>query len=158
MHVVTLALMVVIGVRLMTSDNISIRFNHGFEVFNVGCGPIFALGFNIDRGPHPKLNTENPWLNVIITHSKFISSPFISLFLTKFQYFLNHSPSYIATDTGYSVIEMNTYSCLSGMSFEINGYEFRSSCRKTNITSVQCCKFSWFLSFGIYFNLSKVRS
>ena len=28
---------------------------------------------NINLGPHQTLNTENLWLNVIITHSKFIS-------------------------------------------------------------------------------------
>ena len=27
--------------------------------------------------PQQTLNTENPWLNVIVIHSKFISSPFI---------------------------------------------------------------------------------
>ena len=46
------------------------------------------------------LNTENQWLNIIITHPKFISSPFTSLFLTIFQYFLNLSPSYIAMNIG----------------------------------------------------------
>ena len=29
----------------------NIRFNHGFEVFNVGCGSREAEGINIDRGP-----------------------------------------------------------------------------------------------------------
>ena len=67
----------------------------------------------MDRGPQPTLNTEKPWLNVFITHSKFISSPFTSLFLTIFQYFLNLSLSYTATNTGKSAIEMNTCSCLS---------------------------------------------
>ena len=36
-------------------------------------------GINIDRGPQ---QTLNPWLNVIITHSKFISSPLISIVST----------------------------------------------------------------------------
>ena len=83
-----------------------------------------AEGINIDRGPQPTLNTENPWLNVIIIHSKFISSPFTSLFSTIFQYFLNHSLSYIVTNTGKSATEMNTRSGLSVMSpsmlFEID--------------------------------------
>ena len=49
-----------------------ITFNHGFSVFNVGCGSrsIFALrfasGINIDLGPQPTLNTSNPWLNLIL--------------------------------------------------------------------------------------------
>ena len=48
------------------------------------------------------LNTEHPWLNVIITHSKFNSSPFISLFLNTYfqqliQYFLHLSRSYKET-------------------------------------------------------------
>ena len=34
-------------------------------------------GITIDWGLQQTLNTENPWLNVIITHSKFIASPFI---------------------------------------------------------------------------------
>ena len=34
----------------------------------------------MDRGPQQTLNTSNLWLNVNITHSKFISSPFICLF------------------------------------------------------------------------------
>ena len=34
-------------------------------------------------GPQQTLNTENLWLNIIITHSQ-ISSPFSCLFLTKF--------------------------------------------------------------------------
>ena len=34
-----------------------------------------AAGINIDQGPQQ--NTVNLWLNVIITHSKHISSPFI---------------------------------------------------------------------------------
>ena len=38
-----------------------------------------AEGINIDRGPQPTLNTKTLRLNVIITHSKFISSPFTSL-------------------------------------------------------------------------------
>ena len=41
-----------------------------------------AEGININRGPQQMLNTEKPWLNVIITHSKFISSLFTSLFVT----------------------------------------------------------------------------
>ena len=39
----------------------------------------------MDRGPQLTLNTENPWLNIIITHSKFISSPFTCLFSTIIQ-------------------------------------------------------------------------
>ena len=61
----------------------------------------------IDRGSQRTLNTENLWLIGIITHSTFISSPFTSLFLTIFQYFLNRVPSYIATNTD-KAIEMNT--------------------------------------------------
>ena len=38
-----------------------------------------AEAININRGLQQTFNTENPWLNVIITHSKFISSSFISL-------------------------------------------------------------------------------
>ena len=59
-----------------------------------------AEGINIDRGLQQMLNTENPWLNVIITHSKFISSPFISLFSTIIPIFL---PSFLllyTDDTG----------------------------------------------------------
>ena len=59
-------------------------------MFNVCCGPKlilmhpvrFASGMNIERGPQQTSNTENLWLNVIITHSKFISSSFIILFST----------------------------------------------------------------------------
>ena len=39
-------------------------------------------GINIDGGSQQTLHTENLWLNVIITHSKFIASPFICLFST----------------------------------------------------------------------------
>ena len=35
-----------------------------------------------DHGPQKTLNAEDPFLNIIITHSKFISSPFICLFPT----------------------------------------------------------------------------
>ena len=56
--------------------------NHGLEMFNVFLRPVV----DIDRGPQKKkkktLNTENPWLNVIIIHSKFISSSFKCLFST----------------------------------------------------------------------------
>ena len=53
----------------------------GFEVFNVGCGPMSILMPDaklrvfVDWGLQPTLNTKNLWLNVIITPS----SPFISL-------------------------------------------------------------------------------
>ena len=50
-----------------------------------------AEGINIDRGPQQTLNTENLWLNDIIIHSKFILSPFISLFSTIIPIF---SPSF----------------------------------------------------------------
>ena len=98
----------------------NIRFSHGFEMFNCWLRPEVdnnarreAEGINIDRGPQPMLNTENLLLNVIITHCKFISSPFTSLFLTVFQYFLNPSPSYIAMNTGKWATEMSMCSCLS---------------------------------------------
>ena len=65
-----------------------IRFNHRFETFKRLLWPEVDINarrevdsINTDRGPDQMLNTENPWLNVI-THSKFISSPFISLFAT----------------------------------------------------------------------------
>ena len=35
-----------------------------------------SLGVNIDQCLQQMLNTENLWLNVIITHSKFIASPY----------------------------------------------------------------------------------
>ena len=41
----------------------NIRFNHGFEVFNVCSGPRSILM------PDAKRKTESPWLNVIVTHS-----------------------------------------------------------------------------------------
>ena len=50
----------------MQFGQFNIRFNHGFEVFNVCCGP---GGINIDRGPQQTLITETLWLNVIISHS-----------------------------------------------------------------------------------------
>ena len=50
-----------------------------------------ADDIDIDRGPQQTLNIENPWLNVIMTHSKFTSSPFISLFSTSIPIF---SPSF----------------------------------------------------------------
>ena len=37
-------------------------------------------GLNIDKGLQQTLITENLWLNVIITHSKFIYTPFIYLY------------------------------------------------------------------------------
>ena len=48
------------------------------------------VDINIDRGPQQTLDTENPWLDVIIIHSKFISSPltWLFIFLQLFQYFL----------------------------------------------------------------------
>ena len=45
-------------------------------------GSLLLEDINIDRGPQQTLTTENPWLNVIITHSLFIFRPFICLFLT----------------------------------------------------------------------------
>ena len=39
------------------------------------------VDINIDRGLQQTLNTKSLWLNVIITHSKFISGSFICLFL-----------------------------------------------------------------------------
>ena len=63
-----------------------------------------------DRGLQQMLNPENPSLNVsIITHSKFISSPFISLFSTIIPIF---SPSFsllYRDDTGKSTSEINAY-------------------------------------------------
>ena len=41
-----------------------------------------AEGINIEQGQQRMLNTEHLWLNAIITHSKFTSSPFICLFST----------------------------------------------------------------------------
>ena len=84
-------------------------------MFNVCCGPKlilmhpvrFASGMNIERGPQQTSNTENLWLNVIITHSKFISSSFIS-FSTIIPIF---SPSFslLCRDvTGKSTFEVNT--------------------------------------------------
>ena len=73
-------------------------------------------GINIDRGPQQTLNTENTWLNVIITHSKFISSPFISLFSTIIPIF---SPSFSLLywdDTGKSVFEINACRSRQSMS------------------------------------------
>ena len=64
-------------------------------------------GINIDQGPQQTLSIEKPWLNVIITHSKFISSPFISLFSTIIPIF---SPSFLLLyrdDTGKSTFEIN---------------------------------------------------
>ena len=48
----------------------NIKFNHMVEVFNVCCGPRSIL----------MTEANNPWLNVIITHPKFISNPFIRLY------------------------------------------------------------------------------
>ena len=67
---------------------ISIRFNHRFEVFNICCISRLILMPNakwralILAEGRKKTNTEKAWLNVIITCSKFISSPFICLFFT----------------------------------------------------------------------------
>ena len=76
----------------------NIRFIHGFEVFIICWRPRSILmpdakpgGINVDRGSQQTLNTEDLWLNVIITHSKYISSPFISLFSTVIPIF---SPSF----------------------------------------------------------------
>ena len=54
-----------------------------------------AAGINIDQGPQQTLNTENPWLNVIITQSKFIH--LYAYFQQLFQYFLHLSRSYTET-------------------------------------------------------------
>ena len=54
------------------------------------------------------LNTENPWLNVIITHSKLISNPFISLFSTSIPIF---PPSFLllyTDDTGKPTFGIST--------------------------------------------------
>ena len=37
--------------------------------------------------PQQTLDTVNPWLNIVITHSKFIFSPFICLFSTVIRVF-----------------------------------------------------------------------
>ena len=58
----------------------NIRFNHGFEVFNILLWP--EVDINARReGPQQPLNTSNPWLNVIITLWIYFY-PFICLFST----------------------------------------------------------------------------
>ena len=85
-----------------------IQFNHGFLVFNVCCC-LRSMGVNIDLGLQQALNTENRWLNVIITQC---------LFLTIFPIF-SSSFSLLYRDA----IEINACcSCQSSvkvMSFEI---------------------------------------
>ena len=62
------------------------------------------MGINIDRGAQQTLNTENLCLNVIITHSKFISSPFICLFST----IIPPSLAYLYKDATFvPVVEIN---------------------------------------------------
>ena len=64
---------------------------------------------NIDRGSQQKVNTENLCLNVIITHSRFISL-FICLFSTIVPIY---SPSFsllYKDDTGRSAVEINACS------------------------------------------------
>ena len=73
-------------------------------------------GINMNRGPQQTLNTENSGLNVITTHSKFISSPFISLFSTIIPIF---SPSVLLLyrdNTGKSAFEIHVNTCRSRLS------------------------------------------
>ena len=68
-----------------------------------------ADGINIDRGPQQTLNTENPWFNVIITHSKFISSPVICLFWVILNTCMER-PWFILTNIPKTLVYFNNYS------------------------------------------------
>ena len=50
-----------------------------------------------DAKPQQMLNTENPWLNVILTLSKFISIHLYAYFQQLFQYSVHLSRAYIKT-------------------------------------------------------------
>ena len=78
------------------------RFNHGFEVFNICCGPRLILM------PQQTLNTKNLWFNVI-THSKFISSPSMCLFSTIFPTFSPSFSSLYRDNIGVSTVEINVW-------------------------------------------------
>ena len=58
---------------------LNIKFNHGCEVFKVCCGLKSILMSLILMEGCNKPYTEDPRLNVIITHSKFICSPFMGI-------------------------------------------------------------------------------
>ena len=61
----------------------------------------------IDLGSQHTLITENLWLNAIITHSKFISRPFIYLFLTIVQIISQSFASLYRDDIVVTVHEIN---------------------------------------------------
>ena len=85
----------------------NIRFIHRSEVFNICCSPRSIL---IGEATQQMLNTENLWMNVIIAHSKFISSSFICLFYISSSFicqsFLHLSSPYI-DNIVTAVVEIN---------------------------------------------------